>query len=356
MYHTVHDLLTRIWIEPVPQQNCGETQLPSMKPKSVGSATASQQNGHLAAAMASEHEFFEDDGIRSVQSRAIAYLGTGIPVHLRGPAGMGKTTLAIDVAKKLARPYVLVTGDGAMTSADLIGRAVGQTTKRVQDNFIHNVKRTESVVRHDWRAAALTSAMEKGHTLVYDEFTRAPAEANNALLSALEERVLVVPDAASGRTYVKAHEDFRVIFTSNPQDYVGVNDAPDALFDRMVTFDLFDIPFETETGIVACRSNLDLIQSGAVVEMVRGLRDQSFGLKPASMRTAILIARILHALEIPVNPGDGRYVQVCLDVLESRITPGVDPSDRPAVLENLRTAIGRTQIPPTNASIVRAAE
>ena len=325
--------------------------MPHAQPKATADLAASMQHTPSSPGLPGRPGF-EDDGIRSIQSRAMAYLKTGIPVHFRGPAGMGKTTLALTVARKLNRPYVLVTGNGAMTSDDLIGREVGQTTRRVNDTYIHNVKRTESTVRRDWQAAALTTAMEEGQPLVYDEFTRAPPAANNALLSALEERLLVIPNASSGRTYVHAHENFQVILTSNPQDYVGVNDTPDALFDRMVTFDLQDIPMETETGIVACRSDLDLPQAAAIVRLVRGLRDQPFGLTPASMRTAILIARLIHAMRIPVDPTDSRFVQVCLDVLESRITPEVDHEQRSQVLRNLRAAIGRTAVDPPTPQVI----
>ena len=89
----------------------------------------------------------------------------------------------------------------------------------------------------------LTTACREGLTLVYDEFTRSRPEANNALLSVLEEGLLVLPSPNRGGEpdYVPVHPNFAAIFTSNPVEYAGVHQAQDALFERMVTIDL-DIP------------------------------------------------------------------------------------------------------------------
>ena len=97
-------------------------------------------------------------------------------MHFRGPAGAGKTTLALNVAAHLGRPVSLVTGDSRMANADLIGREIGQTTSHVQDRYIHRVVKTATETRFSWADSVLTEAMLDGHTLVYDEFSRAPAE------------------------------------------------------------------------------------------------------------------------------------------------------------------------------------
>ena len=276
--------------------------------------------------------------MEAIRDRAHAYLRAGVPVHFRGPAGVGKTTLALDVAARLGRPVALLTGGDEITSGDLLGRQLGETTREIRDSYVQRVVRTESRSRAEWRDSLLAEAMERGHTLVYDEFTRSPPAANNALLSALEERVLVFANPARGARYLHAHPDFRAILTSNPDEYAGVAGAPDALVDRVVTFDLGWCSEAGETAIVAARTGLPARDAGAVVALVRGLRARTAAPNPPSTRTALTIARLLAAQGVPARPSDARYVQICLDVLGAR-APRRDPAAREAYLAELRRGI-----------------
>jgi MoxR-like ATPase len=49
------------------------------------------------------------------------------------------------------------------------------------------------------------------------------------LLSVLEEKILYLPYVAKGNNEQEVHPDFRVIFTSNPEEYAGVHKSQDAL-------------------------------------------------------------------------------------------------------------------------------
>ncbi len=279
---------------------------------------------------ACDAEFYEDSEIRSLQSRAMAYIAAGVPVHLRGPAGMGKTTLAMRIAERIGRPVSVVTGDKWLTRAELVGREVGQTEQHVVDRYISRVRRTESHIRADWQDAILAEAMRKGHTLVYDEFTRAPPEANAVLLPVLEERILIFHDPLAGRSKLEAHPDFRMILTSNPHDYVGVEHAPDALTDRIVTFDLEELAAETEAGIVAARTGLPPAEAARIAALVRMLRqpgpDGSAALS-ASLRTALLIGRLAAHQAVEISAEAPEFLQICADVLKSRHRPGNPPGE-----------------------------
>ncbi len=70
-------------------------------------------------------DFIETPYIDSLTNRTTDYIKAGFPVHFSGPAGIGKTTLALHVANKLGRPAVLICGDHEFNSSDLVGGLVG---------------------------------------------------------------------------------------------------------------------------------------------------------------------------------------------------------------------------------------
>lgn len=313
-----------------------------MSSKSAATVAGLGASASEVVSLTPRPDIFKDDAIKSVESRAHAYLSAGVPVHFRGPAGAGKTTLAMELAASLGRPAVLLNGDGWFTAENLVGSQSGEKTKKVHDRYIHSVTKTESETTALWEDRALTIAMENGFTLIYDEFTRSPPEANNPLLSALEEGVLVLATHARKNRVIRAHPDFRAIFTSNPNDYVAVKTPQDALLDRMITFDLAWHAQETEIGIVAQRSGLEPARAAPIIALMRGLRASAEVKNPPSMRTAIMIARIVKAQGLATWASDDRFVQLCFDVLEAR-APATTQSDsaRHDYFETLRGLIVR---------------
>ena len=145
------------------------------------------------------------EGLADLERRGLDYLRAGYPLHLRGPAGSGKTTLALRLADQLKRPIVLLVGDASFDTSRLVGGEEVTRTKRVVDRYISSVMKVENQTNAVWLDRALTVACTEGGTLVYDEFNRAPASANNVLLTVLEERVLVLPKTGRGESYVPVH-------------------------------------------------------------------------------------------------------------------------------------------------------
>jgi nitric oxide reductase NorQ protein len=281
--------------------------------------------------------FVETPNIRRVVDRARAYVGSGFPVHLRGAAGTGKTTLAMHVAATLGRPVVMIHGDEETSTSDLVGGEHGYWTRRVVDNFIHSVVKAEEEVSVKWVDNRLTVAAKHGFTLIYDEFTRSRPEANNVLLSVLQERMLDLPGVGGGEdSYLRVHPGFSCIFTSNPGEYAGVYRSQDALMDRMVTIDLgcFDEP--GEVAITSARSGVGAADATRIVRLVRGLRGSGTCAIAPTVRSCIKIARATTALGASVSARDDRFLEVCGDVLVSGCTRGADED-----LARIRQALER---------------
>ena len=253
--------------------------------------------------------------IERVCRRSLAYLEAGYPVHFSGPSGTGKTTLAMHLAGFFGRPVMLIYGDEEFGSSDLLGGDKGVVSKRVIDNFIRSVLKTEETIKSQWIDHRLTTACKNGYTLVYDEFSRSHAEANNALLSILEERLLVLPEGRGGTSYLHVHPEFRAIFTSNPDEYAGVYTPQSALLDRMITIKLGNYDRDTEVAITQIKSGLPLEDTQKIVDLVRTVRnDAGTSIKP-SIRACIMIGQIIRYQQARVEPDDPTFWETCLDVL-----------------------------------------
>lgn len=266
----------------------------------------------------SRSDFFSDEAVKSIEARAFTYAKAAVPIHFRGPAGTGKTTLAMQIAAKIGRPVVLMTGDGWHTSHNLIGKEAGTRQNQVVDNFIHSVKKVRTETHAVWADNVLTYAVSKGYTLVYDEFTRSPPSANNPLLMALEERMLLVASRSREENVVRAHPEFRAIFTSNPDDYAGVSSPQDALLDRMITFDLEGFAVETEAGIVSMRAGVSKDVAKRIVKIVRGLGARDAEDAHISLRPCIMIAQVVRNAKLSPSASDQAFNQLCADVLQLR--------------------------------------
>ncbi len=260
--------------------------------------------------------FVQTAYIKDLTARALAYIRAGLPVHLRGPAGTGKTTLALHLASQIGRPVVLLHGNDDFTPTDLIGGLHGYKISRVIDNFIHSVLKTEEQMSLRWQDACITEACRNGYTLIYDEFTRSRPEANNILLSILEERILELPPARKGERYLQIHPDFRAIFTSNPAEYAGVYKSQDALRDRMITLDLDYFDEETEIAITAAKSGLPVEEAERVVRIVRSFREKGEYEFTPTVRASIAIARVI-SLQDKRDISNSFLRQIYLDVLTS---------------------------------------
>jgi len=263
-------------------------------------------------------DFVETPQIDTLTERALAYIEGGFPVHLRGISGSGKTTLAMHVASKIGRPVIMIHGDEEFSTSDLVGGGYGYRFRKVVDNFIHSVLKTEEDMQRRWVDNRLTVACRYGFTLIYDEFTRSRPEANNTLLSVLQEKMLDLPAARqSGESYLRVDPSFTAIFTSNPEEYAGVYRSQDALRDRMVTIDLDYFDSETEIAITFAKSGLPEDQVEKIVDMVRAVRETGECEYKPTIRACIMIATTLRIRGGAVARNDNIFRETAIDILST---------------------------------------
>lgn len=261
--------------------------------------------------------FVETREVKTITERALAYIMAGFPVHFRGGSGTGKTTLAMHVASKIGRPVVMIHGDEEFSSSDLIGGEYGYHTRKVVDNFIHSVLKTEEDLQRHWVDNRLTIACKYGFTLIYDEFTRSRPEANNTLLSILQEKMLDLPLGRGEESYLRVDPHFNAIFTSNPEEYAGVYRSQDALRDRMVTIDLDHFDRETEIAIIRAKCGMTKKDSMKLIDVVRRLRESGKCEYSPTIRGPIMIGKTLKVRRGTVSKDDSIFRETVLEILTS---------------------------------------
>ncbi|EMA41843.1 gas vesicle protein GvpN [Halobiforma nitratireducens] len=290
--------------------------------------------------------FVETDAVASVRDRTTGWLEADQPVHLIGPTGCGKTSLALSAAAERGRPVVWLNGDEAVDTAALVGDHAGGERYTEDDRFVSGVSKQTEIVRERWVDNPLSVAVREGATLVYNEFSRSDPAAHNVLLSVFEEGVLERPGKRGEDRTIDVHPEFRAILTSNDVEYAGVHRQQDALLDRFVGVHVGYYDGETEREIVASHVDLPDEAVSTVVDATRSLRDD-LGVVVGT-RAAITAAKGLAVFDggaddsdVSGDIDDELLTEVFTDVLSPKVAGAADAEDGAGIdtVDDLRADI-----------------
>ena len=284
--------------------------------------------------MPSVSHFIKTPEVDEVEERVKLWLTAGYPVHIIGPTGCGKTSLATHVAKEMGRPVVWINGDESITTTDLIGGYSQMENESVRDKYIHNVFKSKDVTRIEWVDNPLSLACKYGYTLIYNEFARTKPASNNILLSVFEEGILELPTKFGEDRYVNVHPEFRAILTSNSIEYAGIHRPQDALLDRMVGIYADYYGYETEVEIVIEHTGLDKELAENIVKLVRSVRERLPDAQKPGTRACIMIANGLKAMGNSGMSGGRKiqFEQFCIDVIANKTSSPKDMEEKKSLI------------------------
>jgi gas vesicle protein GvpN len=271
------------------------------------------------------NHFISTPEVKEMENRISLWIEAGFPVHLIGPTGCGKTSIAVHVAKMFGRPVVWINGDESVNTSDLIGGYSQMQNESVRDNYIHNVFKTKDTTKIEWVDNPLSLACKYGYTLIYNEFSRTKPASNNVLLSVFEEGILELPTKFGEDRYIKVHPDFKAILTSNSIEYAGIHRPQDALLDRMVGIYADYYGYDTEVKIVEEHTGIAVELAKRVVSVVRDIRGKLPDAQKPGTRACIMIAKGLMTLNGRNNIG---LEQLCIDVIASKTSSPRDMEEK----------------------------
>jgi len=202
-------------------------------------------------------------------------------VWIKGTHGTGKTSLVLNVAARLRIPVYRLNGDAQLTRSELLGGFV--------------LRNNETV----WVDGVVPRAMREGALLLIDEYDSLDPLAVNVLKAVMEDKSQLVL-AERGGEVVSAHEDFRVVATTNTwgrgeDGAVYANTLPQSEADR----DRFSyflqqefLPVDAEEKMLALRfSTLTRSEARAFVDVAGKVRESfKLGASKATLSPRRLLA------------------------------------------------------------------
>lgn len=229
--------------------------------------------------------------------KALTAVASGRNLMIEGPVGVGKTILAVAVAKHLGRPIVRVDGDERYTEQKLSGW------------FDPPIVLEKGYIPEAFIPGPLTSAMRDGGVLFMNEMNRMPEGVQNILLPAMDEGIIEIPKIGT----VRAAPGFVVIGTQNPREFVATTALSEALSDR---FELLLLDYQSELDEVEIvRKNYPKSKDELIARAVwitRRTRNHPNIRRGASIRAAMSMVRMTGTLSEDLFEGVKKAAHMAL--------------------------------------------
>lgn len=237
-------------------------------------------------------------------AKALAAVSSNKHLLVEGVAGVGKTVIAMGLARHFNRSFFRIDGDERYTEHKLTGwfdPALVVAKGYSYETFI---------------PGPLSQAMTEGSFLFINELNRLPEGTQNVLLPAMDEGQIVIPKIGT----IVAKPGFLIVATQNPEEFVGTSRLSEALQDRFVWLRL-DYQTETEEREIVKKEtgcNDDRTVSIAV-RIARKTRDDPDIRHGASVRAAIDSTQLIQRLSQNVTLNLDVWVKVATMALATKI-------------------------------------
>ena len=200
------------------------------------------------------------DGIRrklvcapSLLERALVTLASNRALLLVGEPGTAKSLLSELLAAAISGTSTLTVQGSAATTED-----------QIKYGWNYALLLNEGPSERALVPSPLMRGLREGRLVRFEEITRCPPEVQDALLSVLSERLLMVPELADAGT-VFAAPGFNLIATANIRDR-GVNEMSAALKRRFAFETVFPIAdYDEELALVRAEVDRLLARDGLAV-------------------------------------------------------------------------------------------